>query len=447
MSQQETPRLTAVEASMLQIQADQRAREKQNPEQLLLETKEFLERFIAYPSPECSVAHTLWILHAHLIEAFENTPRLAFLSPEPGSGKSRAMELTEALVPRPVLSVNASPAYIFRKISDPEGKPTLLIDEADAIFSPKKADGNEDLRGLLNSGYRQGASAGRATTKGREIVTEEWPSFCAVALAGLHALPPTLMTRSVIIPMKRRRSDQHLEAYRRRIFHRQTEDLKERLAVYAESISERVSGSFPELPESIKDRDADLWEPLIAIADEVGGLWPETARETGVYFVAESKNQPVSLGIRLLKDIKRVFTEDRLPTSVLLERLYALDTAPWGNLRGEQIEDRYLARELNKYGVKSHTIRFSDKPLKGYLKSDFFDAWQRYANEEEQATEEEIEEATVTSADCSNCGQPLHEAVKRDGFTTCPSCPQVTPVTPVTLPQVSREEVSDRVLL
>ena len=440
ISPEQPKRLNHVEQEWQDYLAKQEA-QRQNPEQLLLDVKHFLERFIAYPSPESSVAHTLWIVHAHLIEVFENTPRLAFLSPEPGSGKSRAMELTEALVPRPVLSVNASPAYIFRKISDPEGKPTLLIDEADAIFSPRKADGNEDLRGLLNSGYRQGASAGRATTKGREIVTEEWPSFCAVALAGLNALPHTLMTRSVIIPMKRRRSDQNLEAYRRRLFHSETERLRERIAVYAETIRERVGRSFPELPESIQDRDADLWEPLIAIADEVGGLWPQTARETGVYFVAESKNQPVSLGIRLLKDIREVFTDDRLSTARLLERLHALDTAPWGSMRGEPIDDRFLARELGKYEIKSHTVRFSDKPLKGYLKSDFFDAWERYT------TEPEEDEETASANNCSNCNQPLHQAVIKDGFTTCPSCPEVTPVTPVTVSQGDLEEVKDNVLL
>jgi hypothetical protein len=420
---------------------------QENPEQLLLETQRFLERFIAYPSPECSVAHTLWILHAHLVEAFENTPRLAFLSPEPGSGKSRALELTEALVPRPELTVNNTVSFIFRSISSEEGLPTLLLDEADTVFSNKKADGNEDLRGLLNSGYRQGNSVGRTTMKGKEFVVEKFPSFCAVAFAGLGRLPDTLMTRSVIIPMKRRRADQSVEPYRRRVFHKQTEELKERIAVYAETIRERVSGSFPELPESIQDRDADLWEPLIAIADEVGGLWPQTARETGVYFVAESKNQPVSLGIRLLKDIREVFTDDRLSTAELLERLYALDTAPWGSLRGEPIDDRYLARELGKYGIKSHTVRFRDKPLKGYLKTDFFDAWERYTTEPDSLTEQEEEEDTVSAKLCSNCSQPLHQAVIKDGFTTCPSCPEVTPVTLVTVSQGDLEEVNNNVLL
>lgn len=398
-------------------------RHEHNPEQLLDDLRHYLERFIAYPTPETTVAHCLWIAHSHLIEEFENTPRLAFLSPEPGSGKSRALELTEALVPRPELTVNNTVAYIFRVISTEEGKPTLLLDEADAIFSAKKADGNEDLRGLLNSGYRKGAFVGRATTKGREIVVEKFPSYCAVAFAGLHRLPDTLMTRSVVVNMKKRRPDQSVEAYRPRDQRQATEALKARLEAFADSIRDTIGAYRPELPETISDRDADLWECLIAIADKVGGKWPSLARDAAVYLVAQSKNRPVTLGVRLLGDIREVLgDDDRISTHDLLERLHELESAPWGNMRGEPIDARYLARNLAEYEIKSNTVRFGDTPLKGYLKSDFFDAWLRYLPEAESAEK-----------CCESCGSKLHPAVIADGGTTCPSCPLVTPVTVVTL--------------
>src|SRR5689334_5982878 len=70
---------------------------------------EFLGRFVAYPDEHAPIAHTLWIAHAHLMNEWESTPRLSFLSPEPGSGKTRALEITETLVPRPIASVNATP--------------------------------------------------------------------------------------------------------------------------------------------------------------------------------------------------------------------------------------------------------------------------------------------------------------------------------------------------
>ena len=158
----------------------------------------FLGRFVAYPSEHGHVAHTLWIAHTHLMDAWESTPRIAFLSPEPGSGKTRALEVSELLVPRPVEAVNTTPAYLFRKVSDHDGLPTILYDEIDTVFGPKAKD-NEEIRGLLNAGHRRGAMAGRCVVNGKTIETEELPAFCAVALAGLGGLPDTILSRSVIV--------------------------------------------------------------------------------------------------------------------------------------------------------------------------------------------------------------------------------------------------------
>src|SRR5436190_12001456 len=148
------------------------------------------------------------------MEGWEATPRIAFLSPEPGSGKTRAIELTETLVPRPISSINATPAYLFRKVSDPEGLPTILYDEIDTLFGPKAKD-NEEIRGILNAGHRRGAIAGRCVVRGKLIETEELPAYCAVALAGLGALPDTILTRSVVIRMRRRAPAEAREPYRR----------------------------------------------------------------------------------------------------------------------------------------------------------------------------------------------------------------------------------------
>jgi len=86
------------------------------------------------------------------MDRWESTPRIAFLSPEPGSGKSRCLEVTDPLVPRAVHAVNTTPAYLFRKVSDPGGAPTILYDEIDTVFGPKAKD-NEEVRGMLNAGH------------------------------------------------------------------------------------------------------------------------------------------------------------------------------------------------------------------------------------------------------------------------------------------------------
>ena len=128
-----------------------------------------------------------------MMEAWDSTPRLAFLSPEPGSGKTRALEISQLLVPNGIENVNMSPAYLFRRIGADVGLPTLLVDEVDALFNGK-GQSAEEIRGLLNAGHRRGAMVGRCVIQGKTITPEESPAFCAVALAGLGFLPDTLMT-------------------------------------------------------------------------------------------------------------------------------------------------------------------------------------------------------------------------------------------------------------
>lgn len=77
--------------------------------ELFDDLKAHLSTFVAYPSPSALIAHVLWILHTWFMDSWESTPRIAFLSPEPASGKSRALEVTEPVVPRPVHAVNALP--------------------------------------------------------------------------------------------------------------------------------------------------------------------------------------------------------------------------------------------------------------------------------------------------------------------------------------------------
>ena len=77
-----------------------RIRTQQLGAALLSDVEAFLSRFIVYPSEYERIAHTLWIAHPHGMQHWDSTPRIAFLSPEPGSGKTRALEASELLVPR-----------------------------------------------------------------------------------------------------------------------------------------------------------------------------------------------------------------------------------------------------------------------------------------------------------------------------------------------------------
>jgi hypothetical protein len=345
---------------------------------LLDQVYTFVGRFIAYPSEDARVAHVLWLAHTHLMDAWVSTPRIAFLSPEPGSGKTRALEVSEPLVPRPVEAINVTPAYLFRKVGSDAGLPTILFDEVDTVFGPKAKD-NEEIRGLLNAGHRRGAVAGRCVVKGKIIETEEIPAYCAVALAGLGGLPDTILSRAVIINMRRRSPGEVVEPFRRRQHFPEGERLRDELASWAEQIEPSVTGAWPNMPSSITDRDADVWEALFAVADAAGGHWPQRARVAGVALVADSKAGSHSLGIRLLADLRVVFGEhDQRPTEFILSELNKLEESPWGDLGGKSLDARGLSQRLGKYGIKPTTVRIGAQTPKGYRRTDLHDAWVRY---------------------------------------------------------------------
>lgn len=353
---------------------------------LLDEVEAFHRRFNVFPTEAAYVAVTLWDAHAHLLDCFDSTPRLAFLSPEPGSGKSRALEIVETLVPQPLVAANASAPVLFRAVSTLETRPTILFDEVDTIFGPKAGD-NEPLRGFLNAGHHRGAGMWRCVGDGTNQTVQEFPSFCVVAMAGLGSLPDTILTRSVIIRMRRRARNERVQPFRRRLHAPEGHALRDRLAVWADSVRHLVDGVFPDMPEEVTDRPADVWEPLIAVADAAGGDWPARARSACAEIVAASKQDDKgSIGIRLLTDLRDHVFEgiERLPTVAVLDRLYALEEAPWADMGGKPLTSRGLAKMLGEYmtgdnkPIEPRNIKTGSTVLKGYYAADLADAWARY---------------------------------------------------------------------
>ncbi|WP_019888315.1 DUF3631 domain-containing protein [Streptomyces purpureus] len=353
---------------------------------LLAEVERFHRRFNVFPREAAYVAVALWDAHAHLLDAFDSTPRLAFLSPEPGSGKSRALEVVETLVPRPMLAVNARAAALFRSVSDPAGRPTILFDEIDTVFGPKAGD-NEELRGFLNAGHRRSGVTYRCIGDGGNQSVVEFPSYTAVAVAGLGHLPDTITTRSVIIRMRRRARNEKVEPFRARLHEAEGNKLRDRLAQWADQVRDDIAGRWPEMPEGVTDRPADVWEPLLSVADAAGGDWPERARKACVELVNAAKaDDKGSLGIRLLTDLRDHVMAgiDRLPTVAILDRLCALEEAPWADMSGRPFDSRALSKMLGEYmtgdnaPVKARNIKTAGTVLKGYYAADLHDAWQRY---------------------------------------------------------------------
>jgi hypothetical protein len=345
-------------------------------------TEAFIRRFCSFPDEHALVAVTLWAAHAHMVEHFHTTPRMALLSPEPGSGKTRVLEVLDLLVPRPMFCLSASPAAIFRTLANDQV--TLLFDEVDSIFQKRgKDDGNEDLRALLNAGYKRGGAIPRCVGPKHEV--QSFKVFAATALAGLGDLPDTVMTRSIIIRMKKRAPHEHVDPFRSREHEAPGHAIRNKLAEWAYIVGGSVGAAWPTMPEGIVDRPAEVWEPLIAVADAAGESWPDRARAACVALCKVAQDRRVTLGIRLLDDLRTIFRDaDALHTRTILDRLadgerYGLDAdAPWSDLHGKPLGERGLATMLKKYDVHSIKVKVAGSSLQGYRREHLHDAWQRY---------------------------------------------------------------------
>src|SRR5262245_6088474 len=135
----------------------------------------------------------------------------------------------------------------------------------------------------------------------------------------------------------------------------------------------------PELPSGIIDRNADCWEPLLVVADEAGGDWPERGRAAAIYLTDSAADENLTPAVELRGHIKFVFADEaHLATTILIDRLCGLDESPYRDIRGKPMDSLALAKKLKAYGIKSRVVRIGDKTPRGYVAADFHDAWGRY---------------------------------------------------------------------
>ena len=361
-----------------------------NPEPLeniLAQLEAFLLRYIVFRNPAQAVVIAVWIAHSHAIEATDFTPYLHISSPEKRCGKSRVLDLLMLLVRAAWAVVSPSEAVLYRKIAS--ACPTLLLDEADAIFSGGRNDENkEGLRALLNAGFQRSATVPRCVGPLHQIM--DFPVFCPKVIAGIGKLPTTVADRSVPIILARKARGQAVERFRAREAAPVAEALRAQLAAWAgtKATIDALRAARPAIPDALGDRQADICEPLVAIADMAGGKWPKALRDALALLYGNDAEDD-SAGVKLLSAFRSIFREkgtDRISSEDALDALMEIDDAPWvawwagdiarGNTRGPVVK---LAKMLKPFAIVPASVRLPDGATpKGYKAESFADAWARY---------------------------------------------------------------------
>ena len=292
----------------------------------------------------------LWTVHTHAVNAFYHTPRLAVTAPEKGCGKSVVLDFLDLLVPRPVKTENVSTAVVFRLTS--EHQPVLLCDEVDTYLKSR-----DELVGILNGGHKRGAKVYRCEGESNKV--KGFKAFAAVATAGIGKLPATLGDRSIPLRMRRAGKDERIIPLRQDRAHHEKE-LKRKAMRWAADHFDKLSKSDPETPDWMFNRAADNWRPLFAVADAVGGAWPERARNIAAVLSNETVSEE-SYRLMALRDLDNLFREravEYLLSEEVVEAFKQIEERPWADWKGKNgFTTNQLARLLEEFDIRPKAIK------------------------------------------------------------------------------------------
>jgi len=338
----------------------------------------FIRRYVVMDEAKLIIS-ALWAIHTHCAPQFEQTPYLAVTSPEKQCGKSRFMEVMQLLVYRPWMTILPTEAVVFRKVHN--DRPTLLLDETDAIFQLKNGDKYEGLRAMLNAGHRNGATVPRCI--GAKAQIANFRVYCPKMLAGIGTLPDTVADRAVPIRLQRKTRDETVKRFFKREAEPEAERLVERIEAFVDAAGDTLGDARPAMPEELSDRMQEGCEPLIAIADRLR-VGPAGRDALVELLSGERLDSQETVRLRLLRDLKTIF--DSHParraafTESLLDALHEMEESGWQHYYGHEFDARDLSNLLRHYDVQSTTVRQRGvaKPRKGYKRDRLEPVWARY---------------------------------------------------------------------
>ena len=339
------------------------------------EIRDRLKAHVVFGTAHDADAAALWIIGSYLMETWRLWPRLLVTSPTKACGKSTLLEVIDAMAHRGFIVSNASAAAIFRAIE--AWKPTLLLDEADTWMKE-----NVELSGVLNSGHtHRTARVIRVQEVDGEHIPVAFSTWCPMAIAGIGAQRDTLMSRSIIISLRRKLPD---EAVDRLPFdlHVQLLRIRRQVARWANDHAVTIGAMEIEPPACGDDRMQDNFTPLWRIAEALGGAWPDRIAAAYIASVKGSDDDSEPAGVMLVRDMSELFAArgaDRIATSEVVQAMLLLEDRPWLEWRhGKPLSAQSVARLLKPFGIRTRAWKGGGF-ARGYFRADVDAAAERYA--------------------------------------------------------------------
>jgi hypothetical protein len=344
---------------------------------LLDEIRCHFRRYVVLPE-QADIALALWVLHTWVFQCFDITPYLCISSPTPRCGKTVLMTMLYWLCCRAKKTDSMSKAAIYRSVDS--DKPTLVLDEVNWIL-----DLTDERANIINGGFERNGCAETCEGEGADIKTRQWSTYCPKAFGLIGRLTPTLMDRSIEITMRRKTAAESAERLRRR----DNEDhatLRRKCKRWAQDNAAPLAMAPEIVAPGLNDRAVDCWEPLLIIAKQAGGEWPDRAMKAAEILSGEERAAE-QMGVELLADCWSAFRSAGLPaiTTKTLGATYLCADAerPWATWnKGKAISDRQIAGLLKPFHIISETVHPNETgekdKAKGYRLMRFEDAFRRY---------------------------------------------------------------------
>ena len=325
---------------------------------------------------------TLWTAHTYATSSARYTPYMWITSATPRSGKSRIIEIAKLLVANPKKSDNTSASWLGRFTFGN----TILLDEADKQM--RDAEKREAIMANLNSGYEEEGTytrVGGAKNDKEEVFQTFSPKM--ISGIGTKYMTDTLVDRSIMIRMARKYDDQKLPRFRKRVLQPRYAQLREALlkCFSDDATLEYLYDVEPFLPDELNDRQADILEPLFAIADMASPEWGERIRSVAITLCAEEEEE-VSLNVSLLRNISEFMKSD-MHSAEICEQLNENDEWDWNTFNPYKaktgISQKQLGSFLKDFGIHPQNLRINHVQRKGYaFNTHMKDCFERYSTQE-----------------------------------------------------------------
>ena len=284
-----------------------------------------------------------------------------------GCGKSEMMRRIGLLIARPQRCDNITAAVLFRLID--AHHPTLQLDELDNFLPEERGA----LLGILNSGYARDGRVLRCVGDNNDL--RAFSTFGPIVYAMIGTPTGTFDSRTIPIDLRRATptearalmSLESGESEESRFL-----DMGRKAARWMQDARPELETHKPDMGALVNRVLADNRKPLFAIADVVGGTWPERARKAAKVWADRSES--ASVFEETIAAIQEIFgVRDEITSKEIVEGLTQIEGgswAEWGKDR-KPITQNALARLLKPHKICPTDIGPERRRRKGYRRSQF----------------------------------------------------------------------------